>query len=93
MGRDRVAVAMAGGRMIDEIRDVESQARELYEHPFRANAACHEARLAASLIRSELGVQQTQSLDEAILKTALWNGWEPKSPETGMCLHARMWPP
>jgi PAS domain S-box-containing protein len=40
--------------MIDEIRDVERQARELYEHPFRANAACHEARLAASLIRSEL---------------------------------------
>jgi dTDP-glucose 4,6-dehydratase len=32
-----------------------------------------------SLIRHELGVQQTQSLDEAILKTALWNGWEPKS--------------
>ncbi|MFM2066130.1 MAG: hypothetical protein RLZZ584_1039 [Pseudomonadota bacterium] len=49
-----IAVAMAGGRMIDEIRDVERQARELYEHPFRANAACHEARLAASLIRSEL---------------------------------------
>ena len=43
-----------------------------------------------SLIRSELGVQQTQSLDEAILRTALWNGWEPKSPQTGMCLHARM---
>jgi len=32
-----------------------------------------------SLIRHELGVQQRQSLDEAILKTALWNGWEPKS--------------
>ena len=43
-----------------------------------------------SLIRSELGVQQTQSLDEAILRTALWNGWEPKSLQTGMCLHARM---
>jgi PAS domain S-box-containing protein len=49
-----IAVAFAGRRMIDEIRDVEAQARELYEHPFRANAACHEARLAASLIRSEL---------------------------------------
>ncbi|MEY4749293.1 MAG: hypothetical protein RIQ60_1507 [Pseudomonadota bacterium] len=49
-----LAVAVAGRRMIDEIRDVESQARALYEHPFRANAACHEARLAASLIRSEL---------------------------------------
>jgi PAS domain S-box-containing protein len=49
-----LAVVVAGRRMIDEIRDVESQARVLYEHPFRANAACHEARLAASLIRSEL---------------------------------------
>jgi PAS domain S-box-containing protein len=49
-----IAVGLAGRRMIDEIRDVEAQARELYEHPFRANAACHEARLAASLIRSEL---------------------------------------
>ncbi|MBK6852263.1 MAG: response regulator [Burkholderiales bacterium] len=49
-----IAVGFAGRRMIDEIRDVESQAKDLYEHPFRANAACHEARLAASLIRSEL---------------------------------------
>lgn len=32
-----------------------------------------------SLIRNDLGVAQTQSLDAAILKTALWNGWEPKS--------------
>ena len=31
-----------------------------------------------SLIRRDLGVRQTLSLDEAILKTALWNGWEPR---------------
>lgn len=29
-------------------------------------------------IRDELGLQQTVSLDEAILRTALWNGWKGK---------------
>lgn len=32
-----------------------------------------------SRIRSELGVAQTVSLDEAIIRTALWNGWNRNS--------------
>jgi dTDP-glucose 4,6-dehydratase len=31
-----------------------------------------------SRIRNELGMVQTVGLDEAILRTALWNGWKGK---------------